>query len=388
LRVLYAAFDVVPSPKGAGTHIRHFVAGLTRAGCEVTLLTPLAPGLAAEERYEGARHLRLGTPGAGNFLARALEFAEGVVAHVRTSPPYEVLHYRSLWAGLPALVEARPARLCVFEANSLASLELPFHYPALRGSPTLAKIAALERRLLARSDAVIAVSRVSRAFLIGQGARPESLAVIPNGIDSGEFAPAPLRERDGPRQLLYAGTLADWQGLATALEAMPRILEGVDARLLIVGRGRSRQRKDVLRRIRRLGLEGKVELRPAVPHEQVPALLRECDVALAPLAFDERNVLQGCCPIKVLEAMAAGRPLVASDLPVVRELARPGREALLVPPGSSGALAQAVLRLLARPSLARRLGERAARRAHAELTWARAQERLLALYDARLAAAR
>ena len=72
---------------------------------------------------------------------------------------------------------------------------------------------------------------------------------------------------------------------------------------------------------------------------------------LAPLTPGDRNLLQGCCPLKVLEAMASGTPLVASDLPVVRELARAEVDAVLVRPGSAKAIKDAVFRLADDPDL-------------------------------------
>jgi len=385
-RVLYAAFDVVPSPKGASTHVAQFVSGLSGAGHEVTLVTPRAPGLPDEEPFAGARLLRVGTPGSGNFLFRALEFGEEVARLAEHLGPFDIVHYRSLWGGLPLLLGGG-ARRTVFEANSLSSVELPFHYPALRGSPTLEKIRRLELRVLRESDAVVCVSRVSRAYLASLGADARRIEVIPNGVDPRAFAATPLPARDGREPLaLYVGTLADWQGLATLVEAMPRVLAHRPLRLRIVGRGRSRQRKDLAKRVRRLGLEAQVDIVPPVPHHAVPALVAEADLCLAPLAYNERNVVQGCCPLKVLEYMAAGRPVVASNLPVVRELAREERDALLVPPDAPDALADAILRVLEDERLARRLAGHAARRARERFTWKRAQKRLLKLYSRLLAA--
>jgi glycosyltransferase involved in cell wall biosynthesis len=137
--------------------------------------------------------------------------------------------------------------------------------------------------------------------------------------------------------------------------------------------------------VRRLGLEGHVVVEPAVPHQQVPARIAEADLCVAPLSLDERNVVQGCCPLKVLEYLSCGRPLVASGLPVVREIARDG-EALLVPPGAPDAFATAIVRLLEDAALAERLARRGAERVRHAFTWRRAQERLLALYADRLGA--
>ena len=388
-RVIYSAFDVVPSPKGASTHIRHFVGGLSAAGHEVLLVTPAAPGLAGEESWEGARLLRVGTPGGGNFLARALEFGEEVARRAETEGPFDVAHFRSVWCGLALLVaRQRLGFVTVFEANSLPSVELPFHYPALRGLATLEKLRRLERLVLAESDAIVCVSRVTREFLVGQGAPARRVEVIPNGVDPVLFAETPLppRAEGEPAQLLYVGTLADWQGLGVLVEALPRVLERRAARLRVVGRGRSRQRKELLRRLRRLGLVEHVSLEPGRPHEEVPELLAGADVCLAPLGYNERNVVQGCCPIKVLEYLACGRPLVASNLPVVRELVRDEREALLVPPDAPDALAAALLRLLDDRALAERLARHGARRVRSRFTWQRARARLLAVYERLLAA--
>jgi glycosyltransferase involved in cell wall biosynthesis len=383
-RVLYAAFDVVPSPKGASTHVLAFVAGLVAAGHEVVLATPLAPGLPARDVTAGAEHHRLGRGGSGNFLVRALAFGEAVDALARERGPFDVYHFRSLWPGVPLVLRGDAAT--VFEANSLASVEMPFHYPAVRGTPTVDKLARLERWLLGRSDAVVCVSAVSRAFLEVRGARPGRVHLIPNGVDAGLFAATPLPPRAGRDPVaLYVGTLADWQGLGTLLEAMPAVRARVPLRLRVVGRGRQRQRKELLRRVRHLGLEGHVTLEPAVPHDAVPALIAQADVCVAPLSLDERNVVQGCCPLKVLEYASCGRPVVASGLPVVRELVRDG-EALFVPPGAPDALAAALCRVLEDAGLADRLARRAAHRARHAFTWSRAQERLRALYAALLAA--
>ena len=103
-------------------------------------------------------------------------------------------------------------------------------------------------------------------------------------------------------------------------------------------------------------------------------------MALVPLPANDRNVVQGCCPLKLLEAMAAGVPVVASDLPVVRALADPEQHALLVRPGSAKAIKDGILRLAADPHLGRRIAQAARRRIERELTWRHAEERLIASY--------
>jgi glycosyltransferase involved in cell wall biosynthesis len=381
--VLYTAFDVVPSPKGASTHITHFVRGLVGAGYDVHLMTPGDGALPPEGEYEGARVTRVPPRGEAHLLGRALAFGQAVMEHVEASPAYDVAHYRSIWSGLAlAQARARYGYKTLFEANGLPSIELKYHYPGLRESAVLGKIREQELATLALSDAVVCPSAVTRAYLGSLGVPREHITVIPNGVSPKEFAPTPLPAVDGRVPvILYIGTLADWQGLEALVAAMPRVLAERPVHLRIVGRGRGRQRKALAKRIRKLGLTEHVSLEPAVPHHEVPALLAAADVCAAPLALNDRNVTQGCCPIKVLECMAAGRPLVAANLPVVRELAREDVDALLFSPGDPDDLARQLLRALNDRELAERLAASASERARGQFTWHEAQKRLLRVYE-------
>jgi glycosyltransferase involved in cell wall biosynthesis len=380
--VLYTAFDVVPSPKGASTHITYFVRGLVDAGYRVQLITAGDPSLPEQDDYCGAQVRRVPCGDDPNFLQRAVVFGQAVMHHVESSSPYHLVHFRSIWSGL-GLVQARPrfGYRTLFEVNGLPSIEIKYHYPALKGSPLLAKIKEQEIVTLLLADAVVCPSAVTRAYLASLGIPREKITVIPNGVDPERFTPQPPPTVADLPTLLYIGTLADWQGLDLLLEAMPAILASQPARLRIVGRGRGRQRKDLLKRVRKLGLAEAVSVEPAVPHHEVPALIAQAAVCLAPLAYNDRNVTQGCCPIKVLEYMASGRPLVAANLPVVRELAREDVDALLFTPDDPADLARCVSALLADPALAQRLAASAARRAGDRFSWRQAQKKLLRVYD-------
>lgn len=388
-RVLYVAFDVVPSPKGASTHITHFVRGLAEAGHAVHLLTAGDGVLPADDEYAGARVTRVPPAASGaHFLARAIDFQTTVAAHLAQAEPYAIAHYRSIWGGLAlAQARARCGHKTLFEVNGLPSIELKYHYPGLRGGDAeaaalLAKIREQELGTLMLSDALVVPSAVTRAYLASLGVPRGRITVIPNGVSPTDFVATPLPTPNGrPPVILYIGTLADWQGLDMLIAAMPAVLAQRPAHLRIVGRGRGRQRKLLAKHIRKLGLESSVSLEPAVPHHAVPALLAEADACVVPLSLNDRNVTQGCCPIKVLECMAAGRPLVAANLPVVRELAREDQDALLFAPNEPGDLARQLLRVLGSRPLAERLAASAAERARAHFAWHHAQKKLAKVYD-------
>lgn len=380
-KVLYTAFDIVPSPKGASTHILHNIRGLVNSQFDVHLLTPNDGLLPPEESVEGARITRVSQDLSQNFLARATHFGKAVLAHLTLHPDYDVVHYRNIWDGLAvAQNKKRFGYKTLFEVNGLPSIELKYHYPGIDPA-LLLKIKEQEIATLHLSDAILCPSRVTRDYIASLGLDRKRVSVIPNGVSPSDFPPSALPSREGRTPvLLYIGTLADWQGLEIIIKALPKILEQQAVHLRIVGRGRSRQRKLLAKQIRKLGVEGHVTVRPAVPHHEVPALIAESDICLAPLALNDRNVTQGACPIKVLEYMASSRPLVASNLPIVRELVREDVDALLFSPNDPEDLARQVLTLLSDYDLSRRLADSAAERARTKFTWHDAQKKLIRVY--------
>lgn len=135
-----------------------------------------------------------------------------------------------------------------------------------------------------------------------------------------------------------------------------------------------------MKHIRKLGVEGSVLIQPAVPHHEVPALIAESDICLAPLGLNDRNVTQGACPIKVLEYMASSRPLIASNMPIVRELVREDVDGLLFSPDDPEDLARKVLMLLKDVALSKRLADSATQSALTKFTWHESQKKLVKLY--------
>ena len=386
IKVLYTAFDIVPSPKGASTHILHNIRGLVNSQFDVHLLTPNDGLLPPEDAIDGARVTRVPQDLTQNFLERATHFGRAVMNHLALHNEYQVVHYRNIWDGL-AISQSKKhlGYKTLFEVNGLPSIELKYHYPGIDLN-LLSKIKEQELATLHLSDAIICPSNVTRDYIASLGLNRKLVTVIPNGVSPSDFSPSPLPDREGRVPvLLYIGTLADWQGLEVVIKALPKILELMPVRLQIVGRGRSRQRKLLARQIRRLGVEEHVIIQPAVPHHEVPALIECADICIAPLGLNDRNVTQGACPIKVLEYMASSRPLVASNMPIVRELVREDVDALLFSPNDPDDLARQVTALLDDVELSKRLADSASERALAKFTWHESQKKLVKVYEKLLA---
>jgi glycosyltransferase involved in cell wall biosynthesis len=218
-----------------------------------------------------------------------------------------------------------------------------------------------------RASRVIAVSDAVKRRLVKQDdVPPEKIAVIPNAVpanpDSGSSTP-PLRGELRDRRLV--GVLARLQpekGVATFLKAGARVAKVVpQARFIVVGDGPLRAELEVL--VRRLCLEQNVHF---LGFRSDPrALIELLDVLVVP------SLTEGA-PLVVLEAMAAGVPIVASAVGGIPDQIRHEGEGLLVPPGDPAALGDAVLKLLRDPGLARRMGASGCRKAttvfsHAEM---------------------
>jgi len=419
-RIVYASFDRFPSPKGAATHIDAFVTALGRRFGNVDLLTipseaaelagrasPIAQPATAMGGGEpwqespvpawmadGVVHHPIPAPGQ-NLFERVLSFRSQAwnwwrrrFGDSHTEVP--LVHFRSIFEGYP--IARHKERFCsklVFEVNGLPSIELKYHYPLVADDvELLQKLHRQEQVCLDAADLVLTVSRVNAEHLLQRGVAEDRICVIPNGVDVSVFTyrspdlfPVDRLANDRPMRMLYSGTMSAWQGVSLAIEALALFRRDLPATLTLVGPARPRQRRDLLNRAWELGVYDSVRLLDPVSKPELATLHGEADVIVAPLTRNDRNIVQGCCPLKVLEAMASGTPLIASDLPVVRELATDEVEALLVRPGSAKAIKDGMLRLRSEEGLAGRVSLAARARVERDFTWDRAQAALVEAYE-------
>jgi glycosyltransferase involved in cell wall biosynthesis len=182
-------------------------------------------------------------------------------------------------------------------------------------------------------------------------------------------------------QLLYIGTLTAWQGIETLLTAVSLARRDFPMVLRLIGPTSRTRRQELERLLYRLDLQGVVRFLGPYPQAALNSFLHSSHAAIVPLLPVDRNTQQGCCPLKMLEAMAAGCPVIAADLPVVRELAAAGVHFLPVRPGDARSLKEAILQLAADPLLGCRLARQARERVATAFTWDNATQRLYDVYD-------
>ncbi len=238
----------------------------------------------------------------------------------------------------------------------------------------------VDRWAVRRAAAVTCCSDSVRRFVMQHvSLPPERITTIHNGVDLARFgAPSKVeREQLGLRaQLPVVGTVCRLdepkKGLAVLLQAMRLATDRGDApawQLLIVGEGPARGGLTQLSE--RLGLADRVIF--AGSRRDVAAILPLLDLFVCPSLYEGFG-------IAIVEAMMAGRPVVASSVGGITEIVRPGDTGLLVPPGDPAALAGAIQDLLRQPELAARLG-REGKRAATEFSVDTMVERHQALYE-------
>lgn len=324
-------------------------------------------------------------PAAGPAPVRRARYLLAALSAAMRPGQADVVFTRDLGvAAWIALVPRRWRPPLVYESHGLAAVvgrDLDALVSGARAaSPRKQRrLQARERRVWARADGYVAITAaLARDLESAFGPRP-GLAVVPDGVrlsPSRRFVP-PL-DHDGAPLIVYAGHLYPWKGVDTLLDALA-LVSGLDAR--IVGGhpaepdlGRLTARADAL------GLSDRVRFTGHVAPGDVGAHLAAADVIVLPNSQSAISA-RYTSPLKLFEALAAGRAIVASHLPALAEVLTDGQNALLVAPDDAAALAAALARLVADPSLAHRLA-RAAYDAAPAYTWAKRAERLDAVLRA------
>lgn len=229
------------------------------------------------------------------------------------------------------------------------------------------------------------ISEFNRRYLLKwfPAVAPEKVFVVHVGIpledyDPSESTPIPPGDGAGTRVVSVAG-LRPYKGLSVLVDAC-RILrdQGIDIRCTIVGEGPLRRTLE--RQIAAQGLEGRVHLAGALTQGRVAELLRDRPIFALPSVVLRSGMMDGI-PVALMEAMAAGAPVLASRISGIPELIEDGVGGILLEPGDSRALARSIRHLVEDPELARSLAEAGARKVRAEFSLDRCTRQLLELVD-------
>jgi phosphatidyl-myo-inositol alpha-mannosyltransferase len=333
VRVAFACPYAWDDPGGVQVHVRELALHMIAEGHDVLVLAPVRHR--ASEAWVRA-------------VGRPVD-----ITYNRSNAPIDPRPW-SLRRAREALREFRPDVVHVHEPftpstsmwatlASDAPVVATFHTGAVR-SRLYDLAAPLIRRIARRIVVRIAVSRVAeRAAAARIGG---SFEIVPNGANVGRFAEAEPAELGEGTKLLFVGRLDERKGFVTAVSAFDALVPGRPGlRLVVVGDGPERSAIDDLP----TDVRDRITMLGSVPNVHLPPFEKACDLYLGTSVGGESF------GVVLVEAMAAGLPIVASDIPGYDEVVTNGVEGLLVPPRDPGAVARAAGTILDDPGLAARL---------------------------------
>lgn len=367
MRVCFYTATFLPTMGGAEVVLDRLAGSLTERGHRVVVLAPRVRG--RDNRLARPyRVIRYQRPTSKRFGVRQILLH---LFYIKAVHGFDLLHCHGAYP--PGFVGAS------FKSLTGTPLVIRPHGSDILPGEGIRNHPRLDRRVqwaLGKADAIVAQSRSLEAVIEACGVRRERLVRIPNGIPLPKTDAVSFPAPDAP-YVFAMGSLTEKKGFDVLIEAFARVAPRVpDAGLWIAGDGPERARCEAL--ARSLGLGGRVRLLGRVEGEAKERLLAGCLFFVTPSRREPFANVN-------LEAMAAGKAIVATAVGGNPEVVRPGENGVLVEPLDPQALADGMTTLLEKPDLARTMGE-ASRRIVREYDWEGTVDRYLALYESVLGA--
>ena len=374
---LYAAFDQFPSKKGAAHHIQRF-APILFDTCSPGLLYVIGGEDLPPYQEEGNTTIIRFSETVPNFLQRTISFGRQLYSVIEPHRRHlRIAHFRDPFSGMPIIDASERSYKTIYEINGLPSIELPSTYPSM-AQHTVDKIRRIEKICMEKCDHIITVSQTLKTYLLDNEIREEKITVLPNGADC---HPAGEKPEDAPeRYLIYFGALQSWQGVDILLKAFRLLADLADLHLVICSSVKERTAKPYKKLSEKLGVADRLIWKYRLGEQPLRGWLSHAELSVAPLRETDRNLTQGCSPLKILESMAAGVAVVASDLPCVREIMADGEHGFLVRPDRPQELARSIRVLLEYPEQRRKMGRMGKEHVERAFKWKKTTGRLKVLY--------
>ena len=389
-RMLYLCADrgiPLGGTKGGSVHIRQFLDHLPQLGWSATVLAAAAEedlsGLTAESvhtipdiRSRQFIDTAIRVHGLGSQAKEAADFLRNepqaeALERLHQERPFEIIYERYSLFSMAGRAFANKHRLpFVLEVNSPLVLEAT-RYRNLEQSDLACTI---EKYLFTTADHIVAVSQAVRDYILGL--TPDArVTVIPNGFDPSRFHDQTGRLTDrsclnmfkpGDLVVGFLGAVKPWHGVEELLGLFEQFhADSESLKLAIVGNNKHLSdywKKDPGGVI----TAGSVVATGPVDFETVPQYLSEMDILVAPYPRLSDFYFS---PLKVYEYMASGKPIIASAIGQIKEILTDNVSALLITPGNTEELRQAILRLKDDRALRERLGKTARHLAFENHTW-------------------
>lgn len=354
-------------PGGVTIHISYLERHFTRMGNEVKVIAPASKTVSSF----GDRFIPIGRPRpvpASGSIARVTvsPWLSSRIKAVLSQENFDIIHLHE-----PLMPMLCTTVLRLSQTANIGTFHASHGRPGYNFAKPIGKW--ILRRWFRKLDGKIAVSKPAMEFAYEHFKGYYN--IIPNGVDLDHFSPdvSPIDEFcDGKANILFVGRLEKRKGLNYLLEAFEQVKQEIpDSRLIIVGPG-TRLRRKYEKQVARSGLKD-VVFAGFVSYDELPRYYKTADVFCAPATGRESF------GIILLEAMAVGKPIVASNIEGYASVVTHGVDGLLVPPEDKEMLAQALLSLLTDQSLRQEMGAKGRVKA-LEYSWEHIAQNVLDYY--------
>jgi glycosyltransferase involved in cell wall biosynthesis len=396
-RVLHMVTNALPYTQAGYTVRTHrIVSAQKAAGLDPQVVTswgwPMLQGHTAVEPFEeidGIPYHRLLPHGevplhAQGRLVRGAQDVTALVAELRPQVLHAATDHRN--GNVAMAVRERTGTPFVYEVRGFLEETWASRDPARVGTERHKLQRACEVNLMRSADAVVTLAETMASEIVERGVPRERIFLAPNAVDdsllTAEYDGAAFRAAHGiGAEEVVVGSVSSivgYEGFATLLDAAAVLRDrGVPIRVLIVGDGA--ERENLLKQVAKLGLRDRVLLPGRVGPEEALQAQAALDIFVCPRV--DVRVTRLVTPLKPVEAMALGKPVVLSDLPALAELLGGSDAGRLVPAENPEALADALADLREDPERRAEMGEAGRAEVAAKRTWSRIAETYRDVYD-------
>lgn len=377
MRIAYICADAgipVFGEKGCSIHVQEVIRSMVKQGAEVCLFTPRLEGVIPEDLDKKIEVCLLPAIPKSELDVRekkALFINDQLESFLEKYLPFDLIYERySLWSYKGMEYANKNNIPSILEVNSPLIEEQEKH----RGLIHKKEAENVANKVFNFADNIVAVSDGIKNYLSKYIENNHKIQVISNGVNTERFS-SPLIFKNSVFTVGFVGTLKPWHGLDILLEGFEYFYHShPQSRLLIVGDGT--QKEQLLTDIKSKNLEPVVELTGAVSPSKIPSFLAQMDVGVAPYPPLKDFYFS---PLKVYEYMAAGLPVIVSDIGQLTKVINHGINGFLSPAGDAMALANYLEELWRSPVLRQTMGNQAHDYVLKNHTWDQVVEKTLNL---------
>lgn len=349
MKICICSFTGFNSLHGGNLRVFHLAKELINRGAFVEFITPGREDAESCEKRFGVKADDVGIDIERFERSRLRKYPVFTIKAGRKMQGYDIVFGQSLPSAL-AVKLGRTGGKKVVDFVDLWSEYWVYANPSLKGRIIYKTIKNAEKYSLRGMDLIFTISREIKSMLKERGGDPEKIKIVRDGVDTKMFRPFKVGKdffakyglKDG-EYIIYQGGIAAHDGVQFLVEAAPLVLkENPDVKFLIVGTGSYFNK--IKERVDKLRLGESFIFTGWVPYEDMPLFMNLARINAVPLP--NAPATRGVITLKILEAMACGKPTIIGDLPGVREYVEHGKTAYLTRSEDKKQLAEGINELL------------------------------------------